>query len=372
MIVHYTRDINSAASILSSKELWLNRVGLMSDQNDILFYLNEFNRLHYTQDLIATFKQALKLMSQTPNLNQKQFFTHTFLAAQLRKVAYQNGVSLGGSLANLLKQHSFMTSFNEEEASTFTNPANGDIAFEFESNPLAAPHGFQLLFNKVHYADSDKVKKLQANSGDDMTQFMESVAQENNSTFTDILAAYITKLEKQQLAYTNAVHDAIAGLMEDNRVSEAAFTPLDLYSKRDTVDMVTFIHGYIVEEFTTTFRKETGQKPPTKLEIKQTLKQNPEMIHATWIDLRSILIKDDASQQENEVRAILLPQNKKLFNQQKKHLPLAFQTDKLRRIVISPNCEHKAEWKAKLEDALITNKYANVVVEIGQQAIMNT
>ncbi|QHT63214.1 hypothetical protein GXP70_26790 [Paenibacillus lycopersici] len=359
MIVHYTKDINSAASILSSKELLLTRVG---DHDDALFYLNEFNRLHYTQDLIATFKQALKLMRQTPNLNHKQFFTHTFLAAQLRKVAYQNGVSLGGSLAGMLKQHSYMTSFSEE-AGAFSGAAGGEIAFEFESNPLSASHGFQLLFNKVHYTDSAKVKRLLADNGDDMTQFMDSIAQESDATFADILAAYIEKLEKQQLAYTNVIHDVLAGLIEDNRASEESYTPLDLYSQKETVDTVNFIHGYIVEDFTTTFRKETGQKPPTKLEIKQILKQNPEMIQATWIDLRSVLVKDNAARQENEVRAVLLPQNKKLFNQQKKQLPLAFQADKLRRIVLSPNCEHRAEWKAKLEDALITHKYANVVVE---------
>ncbi|MBM7568519.1 hypothetical protein [Paenibacillus sacheonensis] len=361
MIVHYSRDINSAASILSSKELWLTRVGSMSEQDDILFYMNEFNRLHYTQDLIATFKQALKLMVTTPNLNQKQFFTHTFLAAQLRKVAYQNGVSLGGSLTDLIKQHSFVASFNETEAAA-PDAANGEIAFEFESNPLTAPRGFQLLFNKVHYTDAEKVKKLKADNDDDMTQFMDGIAQEN-TTFTNILAAYISKLEKQQLAYTNVIHDVISGLMEDNRGQEEAYTPLDLYSQKDTVDMVNFIHSFIVEDFTTTFRKETGQKLPTKNEIKQILDQNPDMAKSTWIDLRSLLVKDSASSQENEVRALLLPQNKKQFGQQKKHYPLAFNTDKLRRIVISPNCENRAEWKAKLEDVLITNKYANVTVE---------
>ncbi|NBD25361.1 hypothetical protein [Paenibacillus glycinis] len=360
MIVHYTRDINSAAGILSSREFSLARVGL-NEQAGVLRYLSDFNRLHYTQDLIATFRQALNIMRQTPNLDQKQFFTHTFLAAELRKVAYQNGVSLGGSLARLLGQHSFMTSFSDEAASTFANPANGEIAFEFEENPLVAPRGFHLLFNKVHYAESDKVKKLQADNGDDMTQFMDSVAQESDATFTDILAAYIEKLEKQQLAYTGIIHDLLAALMEENK--KGAFTPLDLYTLDETVATVKFIHDYTVEEFTTKFRTETGQKPPTKLEIKQILRQNPDMIQATWIDIRSALIQDVAFKQENEIRAILLPQNKKQFNQQKKQIPLAFDADKLRRIVISPNCADKAEWKAKLEDALFTNRYANVVVE---------
>lgn len=361
MIVHYTRDIDSATGILSSKAFPLTRIGGLNEQDNALRYLTDFNRLHYTQDLIATFQQALRLMRQTPNLDQQQFFTHTFMAAQLRKVSYQNGVSLGGSLADLLGRHSYMTSFSDEEASAFVNPASGEIAFEFDGNPLASPRGFQLLFNKVHYTDSVKVKKLQADSGDDMTQFMDSVAQETGSTFADILAAYIDKLEKQKLAYVGVIHDLLAGLIEVNRQGE--FTPLDLYTSDETVATVKFIHDFIVEDFTTTFRMETGQKPPTKLEIKQMLKQNPDMIQETWIDIRSVLIKDEAFKQENEIRAILLPQNKKQFNQQKKQLPLGFDADKLRRIVISPNCANKAEWKAKLEDALFTNKFANVVVE---------
>ncbi|MFC4811630.1 hypothetical protein [Paenibacillus sp. GCM10023250] len=362
MIVHYTKDIASALGIISSGELHMTRLGGLDESNDALQHLTDFNRLHYTQDLIATFKQALKLMNQTPNLDQKQFFTHTFMAAQLRKVAYQNGVSLGGSLGRLLSQNSFMATFSDEEASAFAGPARGEIAFEFDGNPLTAPRGFQLLFNKVHYTDSEKLKKLEADSGDDMAQFMDSVAQENDSTFADILAAYIDKLEKQQLAYTNVIHDLLSALMEENR--EGGYTALDLYSLDETVQTVKFIHDFIVEDYTTKFRTETGQKPPTKLEIKQILKQNPDMIEATWIDIRSALIADDASEAAREVRAILLPQNKKQFNQQKKFIPAAFEADKLRRIVISANAEQKAEWKSKLEDALFTNKIANVEVVV--------
>ncbi|MBO7746886.1 hypothetical protein I8J29_21955 [Paenibacillus sp. MWE-103] len=362
MIVHYTKDIASALGILSSGELQMTRLGGLDESNDALRHLNDFNRLHYTQDLIATFKQALKLMNQTPNLDQKQFFTHTFMAAQLRKVAYQNGVSLGGSLGRLLSQNSFMARFSDEEASAFADPSRGEIAFEFEGNPLAAPRGFQLLFNKVHYTDSEKLKKLEADSGDDMAQFMDGVAQENDSTFADILAAYIEKLEKQQLSYTGIIHDLLAALMEENRGGD--YTPLDLYTLDETVQTVKFIHDFIVEDYTTKFRTETGQKPPTKLEIKQILKQNPDMIQATWIDIRSALIADDGSEGEREVRAILLPQNKKQFNQQKKFIPADFEADKLRRIVISANAAHKDEWKSKLEDALFTNKIANVEVVV--------
>lgn len=358
MIVHYINDLAGAAGILNDKELTLPRIGAAGGEHDVLHYLNAFNHLYYTQDLLATFKQALKLMNNTPNLNQQQFFTHTFMAAQLRKVAYQNGVSLGGSLARLLNQHSYMLPFHDKASDPFEGEALGEIALVFEENPLIAPRGFDLMFNKVHYTDEDRLQRLQAHSSDDMTTFMEGIVKETDSSFPEILAAYIEKLEKQYDAYSSVIHDLIANVTADNQ--DDGLMPLDMTSHALTIE---FIHAFIVEEFTTTFRLETGQKPPTKLEIKQLLRQNKDMSLATWINIRGALIDNGAFKDQQEIRAILLPQNKKQFNQQKRSMSVDFDASKLRKIVINPASENKAELKAKLEDLLFTNKFSGVTVE---------
>ncbi|WP_219834079.1 hypothetical protein [Paenibacillus sp. R14(2021)] len=358
MIVHYTRDIQSASGMLSSKELLLSRIGSLDSQNDILHYLKEFNRLHYMQDLISTFQQALVMISTMPGVNQQQFFMHTLTAAQLRKQAYQAGVSLEGSLSRVLKQNSYVASFTEEVAASFPSTACGEIAFVFDGNPLRAPRGFELLFNKVHYADAEKVDRLQAAGGDNLAKFMESISQEPGMSYAGILAAYIKRLEKQQQAYAGIIHEIIDELSSKDQTD--AYTPLDYKSHEGAVDA---IHSRIVEEYTTLFRQETGQKPLTKNEIKQRLKDHPEMAESTWLSIRSVLVKDEAFKAENEVRAVLLPQSKEQFNQTKKQLPVGFDTGLLKKIVISPSCESKAEWKAALEEALRANKYNDVVVE---------
>lgn len=158
---HYTANLDTAKSIISSEQLWMGRTGeAPKDKNEILHYFNIFNDLHSLYEL-----KNLMVASNRTNSNRPLYLTQLGTIAQSYCYRERN-LRIGDILADIIREESHIICFTEETSlnSGFHENTYGDICFHFESNPLveSAKSNFIFLQNKINYYDMkvlDEIKE---------------------------------------------------------------------------------------------------------------------------------------------------------------------------------------------------------------------
>lgn len=191
MLTHYTSNVDTAISILSSGFFRMSRcTEVKTDDNEINHTLNIINNINELAEINGKLEIAMRnieiikkkenkwtsLNKKTKKLAKKElnspmkpnFFRYyrdayqEALRSLITRFYYNNKIALGNVLSDVLRNESYMACFTYEDSSHHHLGTYGDVCFTFktEKSPLKKIENFALKEEKVIYMEIEKFQSL--------------------------------------------------------------------------------------------------------------------------------------------------------------------------------------------------------------------
>lgn len=191
MLTHYTSNVDTAISILSSGFFRMSRcTEVKTDNNEINHTLNIINNINELAEINGKLETAMRkteffkekenkwtsLNKKRKKLTKKEFnssmnpiFLENYrdayqeaLRCLITRFYYNNKIALGNVLSDILRNESYMACFTYEESSHHHLGTYGDVCFTFktEKSPLKKIENFALKEEKVIYMEIEKFQSL--------------------------------------------------------------------------------------------------------------------------------------------------------------------------------------------------------------------
>nr|WP_304220260.1 hypothetical protein [Fredinandcohnia onubensis] len=338
MLVHYTSDIGPATNILRSGEFWFKKMKFTKDNQEINHFNMELDRVVYTLDLIQMAEKNLVRMRAEPD-NSMSILKEFLYEATFYKEHYKE-TSIGGVLADFLRENTYLVCFTEGE-SEFHTTEYGGIGFVFENNPflqLGFIRRYKLLEEKVYYFDAQKIHTLQMEYSELITNGL--AIPEEEYTPISLLKEYIRQLKRGHREYESLLKDIVNGAKET-----AGLDFLDLFANGSDIELreiVGFITREVNEKRSRAYSSLAGTRKLSKKDISKKYERMDDIKPGLAMNLISCFLKDNRFKSDNETRILALPKNRGAINNDfDDHLSIPFDRTLLKKIVV--NSEQKDE-----------------------------
>lgn len=360
-LIHYTNSLESAKSIIASKELWLGRSGEAPKDNDeINHYLKIFNDFH----TIETFNNYIVK-------SEKKRTEIEILGGLYNELIHREKKErLGDVLAKILKEQTHIICFTEEDdISDYHEQTYGEIRFEFKKNPLKHIEGFELVQQKIIYLDTTEYNKYKV---------------ELDDFFKNLSDRYLTKLN------LNVKRDELKAIFEDNykngNIPEINMIDLkDLFYEHIDIE-IQKKHRYNIESIVTSLNTESFKNNiiyinnevndireslilkrcspfyASMFKIMGTFRHVDTMI-THLINIGACFIKDKEFENDKETRIIAIPNKKYTYNE--RYLKVPYDPEQLIKISVSEKIQstEREKYIREIKEELEKNNIKGVQVE---------
>lgn len=353
---HYTANLESAKSIIASKELWLRRTGeAPKDEKEVNHYFKVFNDFH----TIAALKEYKKGREMNFSSGEVTKLLGTYNELMYRK----KSLRIGDVLEKILKEQTHIICFTEEEnESVFHNKTYGEICFQFNDNPLKQINGFNIVKQKVTYLNTEKF----ADSHADL-----------ESLYEDLINKYLNGFDLDMELH--GLHMQVDKFYNEKIIKEGEIDKfLKSYIRFEDVDKQRrHLHALLLTEnneelngtaqYLTKAVNELREREMLKLfsdKNAQALKnmgtfKHPENINMHKQNIAACFIKGRDFKNDKETRIIALPN--KNYTYKESYLKVPYNTNVLEKIIISQDIEfskrqqYVSDLKSALSEAGINN-----------------
>ncbi|TYS61996.1 hypothetical protein FZD47_18075 [Bacillus infantis] len=359
MLIHYTKDVDSATSILESGQLWLKSLGKTSDNEEVLHYMREFNRYHYLGELNLILDRFL----QHKNKEELSIEAVVSTIAQ-NKAQWLEGISYGAALADILRDHTYLICFTENEESEFHNEEYGDISFEFSDDPLVKTNVRSSIFlqEKVEYFNSHELEELQSSyqesllSDEEIEQLNTRIEQNLDELDIDVHEF----LRTWKVAASYQLYKFNRTLLPKVREWNKRFN-FTKSNRFEVTQAISFLNKLMVEQRAE--RKTIYLKKDDHFKRKIIRDSgNYELNGQTKQNLMGCFLKDNKFIKDSETRIVAIPKNRDALVDSD-WLKLPFAPSKLTRIKVSPHNPNRDEIIRRLQGVISSNGYTSCSVE---------
>ncbi|MCW1927405.1 hypothetical protein [Bhargavaea beijingensis] len=344
---HYTSNLESAKSIIHSRQLWLRNTGMTKDSEEIFHYFNIFNDLHVIEDINS-------LISKNFNPNSKASLYEFYITSLLFEHYYkEHSLQIGQVLADVIRNESYLICFTEESGSMYHEDSYGPIAFLFTDNPLIKNDiSYQFIKNKITYISKEKYEVINKTANDifkvsDLPRYYNShkLLNEVIKYAQDELSGYSKSEHKRKRKdLLKLLTPLIQSIQLATKDFSAEISPLFILSEQINPDINDYLNNRvneirkerILDRFSPEYRAISG-----------------DMFHAEKAfehgkNLISCFIKDSQFEKDNETRIIALPLSKQ--TNEGNNLKVNINMNKLEKISVSQSVENRKFLISELKD----------------------
>lgn len=365
---HYTNSYDSALSIIKSKQLWMGKVGVAKDSNEILHYLKIFNNIHIVNDIKGLLRKT--------NPNSKDSMYVYLMSCIAQSYYYKiNQLQLGNVFGDVIRDESYILCFTEDDDSTFHEHEYGPVSFVFSENPLDVNKysEFEFLEKRIQYIDTQEFDLLEtaiSNFYEKTVYRFESF--DSNEHLYNLIASLRKSIKenlnkKQQKALRKEFERDSKQLFDFTESFIIHFNDiLNRFLNDSNSDILEkkSIGNYLEEKI----NKERENKilsfdDPGSARIHKrngTFKHNNSKDHLH--NLISCFLKDIEFENDNEVRVIALP-NSSYQNSDGNILKVDLRMEKLVKVEVSKSLENREEILEGIKNELSKKNLHQVEVE---------
>jgi hypothetical protein len=364
---HYTNSYESAISIINSKQLWLGRIGVAKDTNEVLHYLNIFNNIHTIEEI----KGIVSQLESPPTESLYIFLIQSICQSYFYKV---NRLQIGNILGEVLRKESYIVCFTEDDSSIFHEQEYGPVSFVFSNNPLEIEKYPQYDFveKRVQYINTKEFDVLNRLIEEfyikSISKYEHFYTNENFFNMLYGIRSFIKNnynKKEQKALRKKLIKDAEELFTSCKKQIEAFKKILNEIFSGDNKDILKMKGiGQYLEQKINNVRENRilrldDPKSAQYHRIMGTFKHNIRETHIK--NLISCFLKDIKFKNDNEIRVIALP-NSNHFNKDGNILKVDLNMKLLEKVLVSSSLENRTEIISMIKNELIKNGLNHVEV----------